>query len=128
MRRITSLALTFDRESQVYPRDAHAAAQYGWEVVDPEAFPAAYRKEPGMSMRPPLSWELILLEGCLRAIPAFLSRRAPGDGARSEMTWWPCRAAGELDSDSSPRVEGIADPPSGRIRRFELRCRAGGRP
>ncbi len=86
MRRITSLALTFDRESQVYPRDVHAAAQYGWEVVDPEAFPSAYRKEPGLSMRPPLAWELVLLEGCLRAIPAFLSRHAPGDGARSEMT------------------------------------------
>ncbi len=26
-------------------------------------------------MRPPLAWELELLEGCLRAIPEFLARK-----------------------------------------------------
>ena len=71
--------------------------QHGWEVVDPEAFPLAIdRKEPGLSVRPPLSWELLLLEGAACVpIPAFLSRHAPGDGARSEMTV-PV-ADGELD-------------------------------
>jgi tetratricopeptide (TPR) repeat protein len=95
MRRITSLAVTFDRESLARPKDAFAAAQHGWEVVDPEAFPDVDRKEPGLSIRPPLSWELILLEGCLRAVPAFLSRYAPGDAVRSKMTV-PV-ATGELD-------------------------------
>ena len=95
MRQVASLALTFERQSQAYPRDTHAAAQYEWEVVDSEAFPTVFRKEPGLSMRPPLSWELVLLEGCLRAIPAFLSRYPPGDAARSEMTV-PV-ATGELD-------------------------------
>ena len=84
VRRITSLAVTFDRESLARPKDAFAAAKYGWEVADPEAFPDIDRKEPGMRIRPPLSWELILLEGCLRAIPAFLVRYAPATrpGAR----------------------------------------------
>ncbi len=95
VRRITSLAVTFDRESLARPKDAFAAAKYGWEVADPEAFPDIDRKEPGMRIRPPLSWELILLEGCLRAIPAFLVRYAPGDPARSKMTV-PV-ATGELD-------------------------------
>jgi hypothetical protein len=71
---ITSLALTFERESDVHPKDAFSAAKYGWGVIDPEAFPAVYRKEAGSSIRHPLSWELILLEGCLRAIPAFVDR------------------------------------------------------
>ena len=48
VRRITSLAVTFDRESLVRPKDAFAAAKYGWEVADPEAFPDIDRKEPGM--------------------------------------------------------------------------------
>jgi len=87
--------LTFDPEFQVHPLEVETAASYGWEVVDPEAFPVAYRKEPGLSLRPPLSWELALLEGCLWAIPAFLSRHVPGDGARSAMTV-PV-ATGELD-------------------------------
>jgi tetratricopeptide (TPR) repeat protein len=94
-RMMTSLALTFEREPDVPPKDVDAAARYGWEVVDPEVFPAFYRKEPGLSMRPPLSWELVLIEGCLRAIPAFLARYLPGDDARSEMTV-PV-ATGELD-------------------------------
>ncbi len=94
-RRMTSLALTFDPVSEVHPMELDAAAFYGWEVVDPDAFPSVYRKEPGLSLRPPLSWELVLLEGCLRAIPAFLSRHVPGDDARSEMTV-PV-ATGELD-------------------------------
>jgi tetratricopeptide (TPR) repeat protein len=94
-RQMASLVLTFDPESQVHPMEVDAADGYGWEVVDPEAFPSVYRKEPGLSLRPPLSWELVLLEGCLRAIPAFLSRHLPGDDARSEMTV-PV-ATGELD-------------------------------
>jgi hypothetical protein len=47
----------------------------------PEAYPSVYRMEPGLSMRPPLAWELELLEGCLRAVPEFVRkktrRRAP---------------------------------------------------
>lgn len=83
--RMTSLALTFDRECDVSPKDTEAAARHGWEVVDSEVFPAPCRKEPGARLRPPLSWELVLLEGCLRAIPAFLSRHPPGDVVRSRM-------------------------------------------
>jgi hypothetical protein len=31
--------------------------------------------EPGLAMRPPLAWELTLLEGCLRALPAFVRKK-----------------------------------------------------
>ena len=77
------------------PSHPVALDRIGWEVVDAEVLPTAYRKEPGFRLRPPLSRELALLEGCLRAIPAFLARHLPGDGARSEMTV-PV-ATGELD-------------------------------
>ena len=39
-----------------------------------------------MSMRPPLSWELELLEGCLRAIPDFVDGHRPGDTDTVRMT------------------------------------------
>ena len=43
-------------------------------AVHPEAYPLVLRINPGMAVRPPLAWELELLEGCLRAIPKFLVR------------------------------------------------------
>jgi hypothetical protein len=64
-------------------------------VANPEAYPTVYRKEPGMALRPPLSWELVLLEACLRAVPAFLARYKPGQTVESRMTL-PV-ATGELD-------------------------------
>jgi hypothetical protein len=43
-------------------------------------------KERGMSSRLPLTWELRLMEGCLRTIPDFVSRRQQDDPAREEFT------------------------------------------
>jgi hypothetical protein len=94
-RRTIALAVTFEAEANVYPKDVDAAKRHGWEVANSEAFPTAYRKEPGMALRPPLSWELVLLEACLRAIPAFLARYKPGQIVESRMTV-PV-ATGELD-------------------------------
>jgi hypothetical protein len=45
-----------------------------------------FRKERGMTIRPPLAWELELMEGCLRAIPAFIARHRPGDLSKHKMT------------------------------------------
>ncbi len=63
------LAVTLDRESDANAKDLVAAYERGWEIAHPEAFPTVYRKELGMTMRPPLAWELTLLEGCLRRSP-----------------------------------------------------------
>jgi hypothetical protein len=37
-------------------------------------------------LRPPLAWELDLLEGCLRAVPEFLDRHPQDDPATEEIT------------------------------------------
>ncbi|MEJ7639577.1 MAG: hypothetical protein WKF75_16775 [Singulisphaera sp.] len=78
VRETVALTATFDPEAEVSPADVLAAREHGWEVAGPEAHPSVFRKERGMSMRPPLAWELELLEGCLRAIPDFVARHRPG--------------------------------------------------
>jgi tetratricopeptide (TPR) repeat protein len=85
-RRTVALAVTYDPVVDVHPRHLDAARRHGWEVANPESYPSVYRKERGMVMRPPLAWELVLLEGCLRSLPDFLSRHKPDDPGRHPVT------------------------------------------
>ena len=66
--------------------DLEAARQYGWKVARPDAYPSIFHKERGLSTRPPLAWELELMEGCLRAMPEFVDRRQAGRPTPEEMT------------------------------------------
>ena len=72
-RRTSAITVTFGEEFEVAIPDLDAAEQFGWPVMTPEAYPCAMRVNPGTSVRPPLAWELELLEGCLRAVPEFLA-------------------------------------------------------
>jgi hypothetical protein len=74
-RMTAALAVVFGAREDLAPADVAAAAEHGWRVDSPDAYPVVYRMEPGLSMRPPLSWELELLEGCLRALPAFVRKK-----------------------------------------------------
>jgi tetratricopeptide (TPR) repeat protein len=85
-RQSIALAITFDTKLHIHPKDFEAAQRYGWDVAGPEAYPWVYRKELGMTVRPPLSWELVLLEGCLQVIPEFVSKRKLGDMTKQQMT------------------------------------------
>jgi hypothetical protein len=69
------LALVFGDKEDLAPADAEAAERLGWRVAGPDAYPSAYRLEPGLSTRPPLAWEVRLLEGCLRALPEFARKK-----------------------------------------------------
>jgi tetratricopeptide (TPR) repeat protein len=84
-RRSVALVVTYDHEVDVHPKHLDEAKRHRWEIANPEAYPTVGRKERGMVMRPPLAWELVLLEGCLRAMPEFLSRHKPGDTAQHRM-------------------------------------------
>jgi tetratricopeptide (TPR) repeat protein len=85
-RETVALTVTFDDETGIPVTDLDASRRFGWEVAGPEAYPSIFRKERGLSMRPPLAWELELMEGCLRAIPAFAARHRPDDMSRHKMT------------------------------------------
>jgi hypothetical protein len=78
-RETVALTMTFDMETEIPAPDLEATRRHGWEVAGPEAYPSIFRKERGMTMRPPLAWELELMEGCLRALPAFVARHPPDD-------------------------------------------------
>jgi hypothetical protein len=71
-RRTSGLSTTFGEAFEVAPRDFDAAQEHGWPVAGPEAYPSPIRVNPGFAFRPPLAWELELLEGCLRAVPGFV--------------------------------------------------------
>ena len=66
-RMTVALSVTYGDETEIAVADFDAAEEYGWDVAGPDAYPAPIRKERGLVMRPPLAWELQLLEGCLRA-------------------------------------------------------------
>jgi tetratricopeptide (TPR) repeat protein len=85
-REMVALSLTFDDETGIAVSDLDVAKKLGWEVAGTEAYPSMFRKERGMSLRPPLVWELSLMEGCLRAIPEFIDRREADDLSVHRMT------------------------------------------
>ena len=66
--------------------DLEAARRYGWQVARPDAYPEVFHKERGLSMRPPLVWELELIEGCLRTVPDFVTRHKQDDPIPEEAT------------------------------------------
>jgi len=65
----------FSEAFEMPVRDLDATEKYGWPVAGPEAFPLVIHINPGFAIRPPLAWELELLEGCLRAIPDFVTEK-----------------------------------------------------
>jgi hypothetical protein len=85
-REMVTLSVTFDDETEILAADLDAGRSLGWEVAAPGAYPSIFRKERGLSLRPPLAWELLLLEGCLRAIPSFVSRHRTDDLSKHKMT------------------------------------------
>jgi tetratricopeptide (TPR) repeat protein len=74
-RRMSALSLMFSEAFELPIGDLDAAERQGWPVAGPEAYPLVLRINPGLATRPPLAWELELLEACLRAIPEFLRSR-----------------------------------------------------
>jgi tetratricopeptide (TPR) repeat protein len=87
-------SVVFGEESDLPPSDLDAVKRYGWKVARPDAYPSSFHKERGLSTRPPLAWELELMEGCLRAVPDFVNRHKQDDPAREEFTV--SAGAGEL--------------------------------
>ena len=85
-RETVALTVTFGDETEVPIADLEIGRRHGWEVAGPEAYPSIFRKERGLTMRPPLSWELELMEGCLRALPMFVVRQPLDDPSPLSVT------------------------------------------
>jgi tetratricopeptide (TPR) repeat protein len=85
-RQSVATTVTFGEEWDIPVADLEAMKRHGWPVARPDAYPEVFHKERGLSLRPPLAWELELMEGCLRAVPEFVARHRQDDPAREEMT------------------------------------------
>jgi hypothetical protein len=85
-RQSVATTVTFGEEWDIPVADLEAARRHGWQVARPDAYPEVFHKERGLSLRPPLAWELELLEACLRAVPDFVSRHEQDDPAGEEFT------------------------------------------
>jgi hypothetical protein len=75
-RRNSGLSVVYSEAFEIAVRDLDAAEREGWPVASPEAYPLVLRVNPGLAVRPPLAWELELLEACLRAVGPFLTQDA----------------------------------------------------
>ena len=80
-----AMAVTFGEEWTIPVADFEAAKKYGWQVARPDAYPEIFHKERGLSLRPPLAWQLELAEGCLWAIPEFVNRHTQDKSVRKEI-------------------------------------------
>jgi tetratricopeptide (TPR) repeat protein len=78
--------VTFGEEWTIPVADLDAAMKYGWPLARPDAYPEVFHKERGLSLRPPLAWQLELMEACLRSVPDFVNHRQQEDPAREEFT------------------------------------------
>jgi hypothetical protein len=70
-----ALAVVFGDAEDLSAADREEVQRHGWRVAGPDAYPSVYRMDPGLAMRPPLAWELTLLEGCLRGLPEFVRKK-----------------------------------------------------
>lgn len=71
-RKTSALSVSFGEVFDVAPADADAIESHGWMIASKEAYPSILRVNPGLALRTPLSWEVYLMEACLRSIPDFV--------------------------------------------------------
>lgn len=77
LRRTSAISVLFGEAFEMPFADLDAIDEHPWPIAAPEAYPHAYRINPGLAVRPLLPWELELLEAVLRAIPKFLADDSP---------------------------------------------------
>src|SRR5262249_32264951 len=80
-RESVATTVTFGEGWDIPVADLEAAKKHGWPAARADAYPEVFPKERGLSLRSPLAWELELMEGCLRAVAAFVIRRRQDDAA-----------------------------------------------
>jgi tetratricopeptide (TPR) repeat protein len=85
-RQSVATTVIFGEEMDLPLADVEAVRRHGWKVARSDAWPLVMHKERGLSHRPPLVWELELLEGCLRAVPEFVRHRPQNDPSPEEMS------------------------------------------
>lgn len=68
---INSLSLMFSEAFEISVPDLVACEGGGWPLAGPEAYPLLIAVQGADSVRPLEPWEVLLMEGALRALPKF---------------------------------------------------------
>jgi hypothetical protein len=83
--RLSNIAVHFEDRGEVGSAAVDAVRRHRFEVAGPSAYPHPFRMELGRKFRPPVAWELELLEACLWTIPDFVERA--GDRAAEVLEY-----------------------------------------
>jgi hypothetical protein len=86
VRAMKAFTVTFGPAEECSDADVAAAKRHGWKVARSDAYPVVFGKERGMTTRPPVPWEVELLNLCLQAIPAFVAKRGQHDAGKEELS------------------------------------------
>jgi tetratricopeptide (TPR) repeat protein len=79
IRQTSMIQVCFGEPFDMLPPDLDAAERLGFEIATPEAYPQVGMLQGGDLTRSLLTWELELLEACLRALPDFCERFPGGE-------------------------------------------------
>lgn len=85
-RETVALSVTFGDKTEIPVADLDAIEAHGWEIPAEDGYARPVRKERGLVMRPPLSWELKLLNACLQLVPRFVAEHDRGDFSEKKLT------------------------------------------
>jgi hypothetical protein len=81
--RLRALAVCYDEAMIMAGVDLWYIERKGWPIASPEAYPAAWRTEPGGNGRPPTADELTFMTAALEVLPLFLA--SPGKPTNYEV-------------------------------------------
>lgn len=79
-----ALAVCYDESQILAAVDLQLIERLGWPIAAPEAWPAVMRLQAHRIPRSPNADELAFLDACLRAIPDFLTGKAPAQTRKVE--------------------------------------------
>jgi len=113
----TTLSLNFERGADLPPRMRREAAEHGWPVAGPSAYPWAQHRDRDGTPRPLEEQDVRVVAACASAVAAFFSKHADhfrmgsatpigerfkGDGDVEVRLTMPYESAGPSVSDAGP--------------------------
>ena len=122
-----TLALTFERATELPPAMRREAMEHGWPVASPDAYPLVERRDPDGTPRPLVERDVEIATACALALAGFFARHAAvfesdvpvptsesyfDDGDREVRLTVPYEALADFDlaAPGDPQMDTEVDP------------------